>query len=223
MKSTNFLIATIDRNFNLFKTDEQGSFQFIESIAEHIKRLEELSDGHHFFIDEAAFRSLGSKNFPLRFTRVFVNNKWDIKANVAYRVESMSDLDGIVASKDRFSPNTQIFFIGDAEFLTRAAKHARKLLLTVVDKEYGPDTPDQQFTKFPLEEMKSQFTKRIEIKPELLDQIKQYRKIVQQKVVSKTTIAPNGMRVIQQVEQPEQSTVDTILNTPDYMFYEYSK
>lgn len=225
MKSTNFLVATIDKNFNMFKhiPDADTRISFIENIAEHIKRLEEISDTHHFYIDEIAFEALGRKNFPLRFTRVFSHNPERISLSTSYRVQHMNTMKKTIASKERFSPDTQIFFIGSSKFLLEASKYAKKLLLTVVDRAYEPNTT-QIVDTFPIEDMQQIFFKRRSIHPEMLEQIKEYKEIVRkQKPKVSTTVLPNGMKMIEKNEDPIIDPDDEILNTPDYMFYEYSR
>lgn len=222
MQSTNFLVAIIDQNFNMFKTVE-GQPKFIEKIAEHTKRLEEISDGHHFYIDETAFKALGETQFPLRFTRVFSENPNALKQSTEYRIHHISELEDTVASKDRFSKNVQIFFIGSSEFLLRSAKFSKKMLITSVKRD---NTETANVTdKFPLEEMKLIFKRRRAIVPELLDQIKQYKEIKAKRAQSKiqTSIAPNGMKITQEIVVPVYDASDEILNTPDYHFYEYRR
>lgn len=222
MNSTNFLIATIDKNFNMYKVKE-GKISFIEHIAEHIKRLEEISENHHFFIDEFAFEALGRKNFPLRFTRVFAKDPELVASSKSYRVHDINELKNIVMSKDKYSPDTQIFFIGGDEFLLAASSFSKKLLLTVVDKNYD-DNVTNIASKLPLNEFKEIFSKRRDIHPEMLEQIKAYKQIVaKKKQVQKVTIADNGMKIISTQTVEEFDPNDDILNTPDYMFYEYSR
>lgn len=223
MKSTNFLVATVDKNFNLFR-DNEGEPLFIERIAEHIKRLEEISDGHHFYIDELVFRALGSSNFPLRFTRVFSNNPDELKRSQDYRIHHTSELADIVNSKDRFSPNVQIFFLGGSEFLELASRWSKKLLLTVVDRDWTNNSII--IDKFPLEAMQNIFQRRREIEPELLDKIKAYKALKAKQTgmkLTETIIADNGMKIIQPVIAPAFDVADDILNTPDYKFFEYRK
>ena len=219
MKSTNFLVATIDNNFNMFKQVE-GSPTFIDRIAEHIKRLEEISEGHHFFIDEHAFKALGETNFPLRFTRVFSTNPDSLKRSTDYRVQHIDTLSDTIASKDKFSPNVQIFFIGTSDFLLTCSKWSKKLLLTVVNRDWSDNA--LIIDKFPLEQLSKVFKKRRTIEPELLAQIKAYKILKQKKLVApkETIIADNGMKIIQDVVLPDFDASDEILNTPDYIFYE---
>lgn len=222
MNSVNFLVALIDQNFNMFKTVE-NSPKFIANIAEHVKRLEELSDGHHFYIDETAFKALGESQFPLRFTRVFSSNPELLKQSTSYRVHDMKMLEDTIMSKERFSANVQIFFIGGSDFLKKTSKYAKKLLLTVVNETY--DDNHVISDKFPLDFMTDVFNKRHTIEPELLAQIKLYKmmKAKQKQSPTETIITDNGMKLTQPVEVPEISVVDDILNTPDYKFFEYRK
>lgn len=221
MRSTNFLVATIDRNFNMWKFSDE-KLQFIEHIAEHVKRLEEISENHHFYIDETAFKALGEKNFPLRFTRVFSRQPGKVEKSKNWRVHDMNELSSVISAKERFSPDVQIFFIGTADFLETCTSYARKLLLTVVDKNYT--LADGVVDKFPLESIKQKFHKRRSIKPEMLDQIKKYKEIIN-RTSSKieTIVTDNGMLMKREVEAPTIQEDDQILNTPDYMFYEYSR
>jgi hypothetical protein len=221
MTSTNFLVATIDRNFNMFK-EVEGTPTFIEHIAEHIKRLEEISENHHFYIDDVAFNALGGKNFPLRFTRVFTESPKDIEKSKNWRVHRMDELRATIMSKEKFSPDVQIFFIGSSDFLKKASSYAKKLLLTVVDKDY---TGKSNVTDtFPLDSMKSLFSKRRFIEPEMLEQIKKYKEVIQKtKSKTETIVSDNGMIITREVEAPVIQDDDVILNTPDYKFYEYSK
>lgn len=217
---TNFLVATVDKNFNMFTNSEDDKPQFIAKIAEHVKRLEEISDTHHFFIDDIAFEAFGRTGFPLRFTRVFSKNKLAISQSTEYRLHDMSELEAIVQTKERFSPNVQIFFIGSSDFLTKCQKYAKKLLLTVVKVDTDESTV---IDKLPVEILQAVYKKRREIKPELLEQIKLYKKMKLKQIPKQTVeIADNGMKVITNVA-PKISIEDQILNTPDYMFYEYRK
>lgn len=222
MNSTNFLVAIIDQNLNLFKQTD-GQPKFIEKIAEHTKRLEEISENHHFYIDDLAFKALGENQFPLRFTRVFSNNPESLQQSINYRLHNISELADTVASKDRFSPNVQIFFIGGSEFLKSAAKYAKKMLVTSVKRDHTVTA--MIIDKFPLEDMKKVFRRRHGIKPELLDQIKQYKAIKAKRNVAKmeTIIAPNGMKITSEIVVPEYDASDEIMNTPDYHFFEFSR
>jgi len=219
--SMNFLVATVDLNFNLFRESE-SEIMFIERIAEHIKRLEEISEGHHFYIDEMAFEALGSKNFPLRFTRVFAKDGHTVPSSRNYQTHKWEELSKIVSAKNQYSPNCQIFFIGGSEFLEHAAKFSKKLLLTVIDREYAID--GEVVDKLPLEVMQKRFKKRRTIHPEMLEKIKQYQEMMRKKSQkTEVEIADNGMKIIKPVTAPIIDPIDTLLNTPDYKFYEYSR
>ena len=221
MQSTNFLVATVNKQFNMFTTSEDGTIQFIANIAEHVKRLEEISDQHHFYIDDAAYYAMNKSGVPLRFTRVFSKNPELLQQSTDYRLHNINELDGIVAAKERYSPTTQIFFIGSSEFLTKCQKYAKKLLLTVVDKEIAESTA---IDNFPLEALANVYKKRREIKPELLEQIKKYKAIKMKQLPKfETEIAENGMKITKAVDLSKISIEDQILDTPDYNFYEYRK
>ena len=221
MQSTNFLVATVNKQFNMFTASEDGAIQFIANIAEHVKRLEEISDQHHFYIDDAAYYAMNKSGVPLRFTRVFSKNPELLQQSTDYRLHNINELDGIVAAKERYSPNVQIFFIGSSEFLTKCQKYAKKLLLTVVDKEIAESTA---IDNFPLEALSNVYKKRREIKPELLEQIKKYKAIKMKQLPKfETEIAENGMKITKAVDLSKISIEDQILDTPDYNFYEYRK
>ena len=134
----------------------------------------------------------------------------------------MKTLSDTVASKDRFSPNVQIFFIGSSEFLLKASPYAKKLLLTVVNRNNTDKL--NILDKFPLNDFAKIFRKRKHIDSEMLDQIKQYRKIMAiKREKTETVIADNGMKITQEVQPQEITIIDEILNTPDYKFFEYRK
>ena len=221
LKSTNFLVSIVDTNFSMFKQNDEQA-QFIEKIAEHIKRLEEISDGHHFYIDDVAFEALGQMGFPLRFTRVFTKHIDIIKRSNDYRVHDINELAAIINTKEKFMPNTQVFFIGSSDFLLKCAKYSKKLLLTVVNRQFDESIV---IDKFPLAEMKEIFHKRESIQPELLEQIKLYKKMKQKRTSNQkdVTIADNGLKIIQDVKVEHMDAADDIMNTPDYMFYEFRK
>jgi hypothetical protein len=218
---SNFLVATIDKEFNMFKI-QNGSKHFIENITEHIKRLEEISEGHHFFIDDSAFEALGKTNFPLRFTRVFSSRPEELGQSTNYRLHHLDELEYIIESKNKYSPNVQIFFIGNSDFLKLTSRWSKKLLLTVVGSSHDNSLV---VDKFPLEEMQKIFKRRYTIEPELLDMIKQYKEIKRKQEISKTEtlILENGMKMTKAITLPEKKASDDIMNTPDYCFYEFSR
>lgn len=210
----NFLVAVINKSFNMFVPTSNG-YQPIAHIDEHFSRLTELSENCHIYMDDLAFKAFGEKTLPNRFTRVFVNHKdFDKTASTQFRLHHMEELDNIIKRKEFYEKNTRTFFIGSPEFLKLCAKYSDTILLTVVDTSNKPSA-----LNFP-EELQPFFNSRKTIKPEMLETIREYRKMV----IPKDTveIADNGMKIIKKANIEELSQND-MLFTPDYMFYEMRK
>lgn len=219
-----FLTAITTKDLQIFKHNEEtGEIKNSYDIVEHANRLLEISEDHHFYMDEDAFKAFGSNGFPQRFTRVFVDeSKVEFfPKSLFYRVHSLKEIKKSVEIKDFYAPDTKIFFIGNANFLKTCSEFSNKLLLTVVDKtSENQNIKDEH--KLPLEDLKIHFSKRKDIEPEMLQMIKEYKKKMIKKLEEKVEIADNGMRIIR-TDQEQDKLLDPILDTPEYFFYEYTR
>lgn len=218
-----FLAAVTTKNLQMFRFDnESRSLKVSVEIVEHLNRLLEISDNCHFYFDEDAFEAFGSSGFPQRFTRVFVKPEHfnSFKRGKFYRVHRIDELKNTIEAKDFFSPEIKVFFIGNSDFLKRSAEFANKLLLTVVDAEITES--ENSNYRFPLNEMKKIFHKRRDIQPEMLEMIKKFRKNKKRQNEERFEIADNGMKIYKQPVE-ETKLYDSLIDTPDYMFYEYAR
>lgn len=213
----NFIVALVDKSFNMLATNELGLTTKIANIVEHDSRLDDISQECQFFIDEDMYKALGFQGVPFKYTKVFVENTNDFQNQKSCKFFDIRFLDDQVKKYNSFNQNKPLFFMGGASFSKYVMqKLANKLLLTVVDLNV-----DNGFCKFPIDEAKQQFKGRKTIEPVLLKDIKKYKKEFKRKQGQNFIIAENGAKLFKEPEEPKYS--DEILNTPNYMFYEFRK
>lgn len=200
-----FLVATINKS---------KKFVWIHNIDEVHERMELLTENHHIYMDNEAFKMMNEKSINNRFTRVFTKQKdFDKNANTKFRLHHIDELDGVIKIKEMYEPNTKVFFIGSSEFLELCSKYASKLIVNVIDTNV--ETPHELSIKLTDTYSKS----RMDIKPFLYDKIKKYKKTLVLK--DNVYVSDNGMKIIEKATLPKD--VDEKLFVDDYYFYEYRK
>lgn len=219
MKNDNILVSLFNKQEIMFVESEKG-VEVVNNIKEHIDRLTELSENQHIYMDDVAFKALGT--LQNRFTRVFTNKKnFEKGANLKFRLHHSSELHSIVEMKMVYEPETKIFFIGSSNFLLKCSKYCNLMLATVCESTIDK-TEYTYVDKIPTE-LKEQFTKRRDIHPEKADEIRAYKKLKARELEGlNVTYADNGMKII----DTSLSKIDKsnpLLSQPDYMFYEFRK
>lgn len=207
----NFIVSLMNKHGQMF-FQENGQYHPIANIPEHITRLVELSENCHFFIDSKAFKAMGEKSIPGRFTRIFVYNEKDFEkdASLMYRLHHIDELDTIIARLMHYQPDVNVFFIGFPEFLEKVEKYCSTVLLTIVNSEKIDNS-----VNFP-DSLKQVFNTKQPVKPEQLDIIRKFKENNYRKKLSTTTISSNGMKIIKN----EKIEISKLLeDTPEYYFY----
>lgn len=220
-----FSVAIIDQANTMFIANDENVLKFVYKIPEHLSRIVEFSENQHILMDYTAFEALDQNTLPNRFCRIFCRTQEQIdkvKISSSYRVHHVSEIHKIMHNSALYSPKTIMFFIGGKDFLNSTFQYSRKLLLTVIDCII--DSEDKKTEKFDISTAKAYFTKRKDIIPEMMIPIAEYKAIKNKtKKENNIEIADNGMRIIKTTEIVDQQLHDAIFDTPNYMFYEFTK
>jgi len=216
MQNQNFTVALVDKSLNLFKRKETGQPQRIYPIIEHDSRLDEISVDCHFYIDEEMYLALGCKGVSWKYTKVFVKNVEEFTNGKYHKFFDIEDLSEHIRAYNKFDKNKPLFLMGGEEFTKTAMKFSSKLLLTTIDEDF-----EGAYEKFPLDEAKTIFRGRKKIEPSLLREIRKYKRELRHKREQEFEIATNGMKIRKEPQAPQYT--EDVLNTPDYMFYEFRR
>lgn len=213
----NFIVALIDKSNNIFVKDEENeTFKRIYNVLEHDKRIDEFSTECHFYIDEMMYEALGNRGVLFKYTKVFVKDTSKYGRQKGCKFVDIDSFYHHVKNYNDYEENKPLFLMGGSEFLKMSMKISSKMLLTVVDDEIN-----EGFEKFPMDSAKSTFTGRKQIEPELLEEIRKYRRSTLKHMPQNIEIAANGMKIIKTPEKPKYT--DDVMNSPDYMFYEFRR
>lgn len=214
MENQNFSVALIDNAGNMFKKTELGQIVKIANVLEHESRLDEFSQESQFFIDETMYMALGCQGVPFKYTKVFVNDVSQFTNQKYCKFFPIDEFGDNVRKYNSFDAHKPLFFLGGTEFLKLSMRFSSRLLLTVVDANY-----ESNFEVFPQEDASSIFKGRRTVQPVLLAEIKKYQRALKQKREQSFIITAGGSKVMTEPSAPKYT--EEVMNTPNYMFYEF--
>lgn len=199
-------------NFAVITMNKDGKIIYKNDIKEIEKRIEDLTENQHIYIDGEGFSKYNERLAPNRFIRVFVNNVKTFQkgAHLKLRLHHFDELNYIIRMKDQYEPNTKVFFMGSPEFLESAEKYIKELLINVINTdETSEDIIPEVF--------KQKFQKRKDIKPQELGNIRKYKSSIRKEKTIE--IADNGMKIVKE----KTIEINDDLNKPDYYFYQFRR
>lgn len=224
MTKNNFLVAMATKEFGLIRYNkENDSVHFPFYAPEHFDRLELLSEGQQFFIDYDMYRMLGCQGIENRFTRLFVPTfalAKKIKQTKNLKVHVMDNLLHYVTNKNENDKHGIIFFMGNSNFLKHNVEHCDRFYLTVADLE-NDSTIIEKFDPYDYEFQEFKKRNDLDSKLDLEQQKQEYTKDIEKLSKQVVEIAPNGMKIIKQIDEKIEHV--STPEKPIYKFYEYLK
>lgn len=159
-KNAIIIFAVVDKDYNMYIQND-GKISKVGHVPEHFERMNLMTDGSEFAIDQLEYESNNNKGIPWRFNRVYTECPDDLdKSGVDQRFTrfySRNDMIDNFRSHETFK-NKPLCVVGSSELLKSVAKYADKIFITRINDDLPKDAI--VLDKFPVDTFRQYFTKK---------------------------------------------------------------